>query len=393
MTRFLYSRYWPAAQSLLPIAALVLYAAGIMATAQLLPAMNDRHVLYALACVIVQAVALLLLAGGLLASKFVLVHWNERRRRRIERISDLFAQYSFGAERNPELLAAARAHPTEFLGVWEASLNQLKGSPRLQMEGLLTETGLDHRLLAQLTHHDPGQVLSAIALLRKLEQPPMDAIEKTLDHPAEAVRMAARIAIASRGSSQAQERVLDQLPNLPSWQRVVLFQQIPADSSALQDYLERAFQTGDEVVVLAALEWVLSRQRFQPVSHARRLANSVSLEIRIKFFKALPFLATDEDATSLIRLGLDDPDWRVRAMAARTCGVLRISALGPELVQRFAHATHPVEAGHLARTLAALGGDSWRRLQRFTVSDDEMIRAVATEVIEKHFAHAQEQAQ
>ena len=80
-------------------------------------------------------------------------------------------------------------------------------------------------------------------------------------------------------------------------------------------------------------------------------------------------------------------------MAARTCGVLRISALGPELVQRFAHATHPVDAGHLARTLAALEGDSWRRLQQFTVSDDEMIRAVATEVIEKHFAHAQEQAQ
>ena len=219
----------------------------------------------------------------------------------------------------------------------------------------------------------------------------MDIIEKALGHPAEVVRAAARITIAARGCSESQDRVLNQLPSLPFWQRIVLFQQIPADSRALRDYLTQAFLTGDDTVVLAALEFVLSRQRLQPVSRANRLACSPSAEVRIKFFKALPFLATDEDTAVLIRRGLDDPDWRARAMTARACGVLRIASLGSELARRFAQATHPVEAGHLARALAALEGDYWQRLQEFTVAGNEMTRAVATEVIEKHLTRTQEQ--
>jgi hypothetical protein len=201
--------------------------------------------------------------------------------------------------------------------------------------------------------------------------------------------MAARITLAARGSRQAQERVLRELPRLPFWQRVVLFQQIPGDSPTLCEYLAGAFQTGDDTTVLAALEFVLSRQRLQPVGPASRLAGSTSIEVRIKFFRALPFLATDEDPVELIAQGLDDTDWRVRAMSARACGALGITSLGSFMAQRFARATHPVEAGHLARALTTLGADSWRLLKEFTVAENEVTRAIAAEVIEKHLAHVQ----
>lgn len=390
MTRFLYSRYWPAAQFVLPVTALLLYLVAVGFTARLFPAIGDHWVRYALACVSVQVASLLLLTITLIASKFIGVRWNDQRRRRVNQIGGLLAEYSFGAPCEQELRTAAELHSSEFLEVWEASLANLRGSSRRRVEGLLAKMALYRQLERQLDHPDPGKVLRAIALLRKLENPPMDAIERALDHPAEVVRTAARITLGSRGSSHQQELVLNQLPRLPFWQRVVLFKQIPPESPALQDYLAGAFRTGDDTVVLAALEFVLSRQRVQPVSPSLRLVGSPNVEIRIKFFKALPVLAVNEDAISLIRLGLDDADWRVRAMAARACGVLRCAPLGPELAERFALASHPVEAGHLARALASLEGESWRRLQEFTVASDDMIRAIAAEVIEKHLACLQE---
>jgi hypothetical protein len=389
MARLLYSRYWPATQRLLPLVVLALYVLSILTMAVLFSSVADQFVRYALACVVVQTVSLLLLTACLVAGKIIATRWNDRRQRRINQISDLMADYSSGAECQAQLLEAARRHSSEFLEVWEASLTRLKGSCRLRVEGLLHETGLDRVLLSRLGDRDPGRVLFAISLLRKLDNPDMEPTEKALAHPADVVRMAARITLAARGSRRAQERVLLELPRLPFWQRVVLFQQIPDDSPASYEYLTRAFKTGDDTTVLAALEFVLSRQRLQPIGPASRLAGSTSVEVRIKFFRALPFLATDEDPVHLITQGLDDTDWRVRAMSARACGALGIASLGSLMAQRFERATHPVEAGHLARALTALDGDSWRRLKEFTIAENEVTRAIAAEVIEKHLAHVQ----
>jgi hypothetical protein len=135
--------------------------------------------------------------------------------------------------------------------------------------------------------------------------------------------------------------------------------------------------------VLAALEFVLSRQRIQPVGSATELAASPDLEVRIKFFKALPLLATVEDPASLAATGLADVDWRVRAMAARACGSLHLSSLTAALAARLSTSEHAAETGHIARALASLGGESLLRLRSFTNSDNDMTRAVTVEVLEK----------
>jgi len=98
MARLLYSRYWPTTQRLLPIGVLALYVMSILVTALLFSWMADQFVRYALACVVVQTVSLLLLTVGLVAGKIIETRWNDQRRRRIDQISDLMAQYSSGAE-------------------------------------------------------------------------------------------------------------------------------------------------------------------------------------------------------------------------------------------------------------------------------------------------------
>src|ERR1700736_3847058 len=169
MARLLYSRYWPSAQRLLPVVVLALYVLSILVMALLFARLADQFVRYALACVAVQTVSLLLLTAGLVAGKIIATRWSDRRQRRIDHISDLMAQYSSGAESQAQLLEAAHAHSSEFLEVWEASLTRLKGSCRLRVEGLLHETGLDRVLLSRLGDRDPGRVLFAISLLRKLD--------------------------------------------------------------------------------------------------------------------------------------------------------------------------------------------------------------------------------
>jgi HEAT repeat protein len=354
MLRLLYSRYWPLLAKLAPLVIFISYLAAVLLVGQHLTLANP-YSRYALAWVVVQSSTLFLLTGGLLANKWIGVRLADRRQVRADRIAEQMVAFALQDQPDGGLLRYAQRYPQEFLKVWEGSLTTLKGSARERVLALLPRTGLDQQL---------------------------QTIEEALQHPAETVRASACFALAAHGSDLQQEKVFALLPALPFWQRIVLFQQIQ-DSPALEKYLALAFRSPDRTVVLAALEFVLSRQRIQPAGSAAALASSPDLEVRIKFFKALPLLATAEDPASLASTGLADQDWRVRAMAARACGSLHLSSLTATLAARLSISEQAAETGHIARALASLGGESLMRLRSFTNSDNDMTRAVTVEVLEK----------
>jgi hypothetical protein len=380
--RVLYSRYWPLLAKLAPLAAFVLYVSAVLFVGRrlTLPNLYSR---YALAWVMVQSSTLLLITVGLLANKWIGVRLAHRRQLRADQIAEQMVGFALRNQPENGLLRYAQRYPKEFLKVWEGSLTSLKGSARERVLALLPRTHLDQHLQAKVVGTDPGQAVWAISLLRELNQVgSLQTIEEALQHPAETVRASACFALAAHGSDLQQEKVFALLPALPFWQRIVLFQQIQ-DSPALEKYLALTFRSPDRTVVLAALEFVLSRQRIQPVGSAGELAVSPDLEVRIKFFKALPLLATKEDPASLAASGLADVDWRVRAMAARACGSLHLSSLTATLAARLSLSEQAAETGHIARALASLGGESLQRLRAFTNSDNNMTRAVTAEVLER----------
>jgi hypothetical protein len=382
MLRVLYSRYWPLLAKLAPVAIFVLYLAAVLLVGQHLTLANP-YSRYALAWVVVQSSTLFLLTGGLLANKWIGVRLADRRQLRADRIAEQMVGFALRDQPEDGLLRYAQHYPREFLKVWEGSLTTLKGSARERVLALLPRTHLDQQLQAEVVGSDPGRAVWAICLLRELNQAgSLQSIEEALQHPAETVRASACFALAAHGSDLQQEKVFALLPALPFWQRIVLFQQIQ-DSPALEKYLALAFRSPDRTVVLAALEFVLSRQRIQPVGSAGELAASPDLEVRIKFFKALPLLATAEDPASLAATGLADADWRVRAMAARACGSLHLSSLTATLAARLSISEQAAETGHIARALASLGGESLMRLRSFTNSNNDMTRAVTVEVLER----------
>ena len=237
------------------------------------------------------------------------------------------------------------------------------------------------QLLLEAAGASPGPVIRAVTLLGRLENPEARAaVRRCLKHRAEAVRRAARKAIVIGGEEDARRQVLDGVCSLPFWERIILFQLVPTDSM-LHDFLAKGLASDDDERILVALEFVLTRQRLLLFPVPVKLAQSRNVEVRIKFFRALPFLRLEEGVYSVLEPGLHDPDWRVRALAARACGYLRAEALVWRLLEMCASFDDPAEAGHAARALAALGGEGWDRLQEVVAAGRGTGHRIAAEVM------------
>jgi hypothetical protein len=188
--------------------------------------------------------------------------------------------------------------------------------------------------------------------------------------------------------------VLDGLCSLPFWERIILLQLVPADPT-FDDYLAKALASGDDERILVVLEFVLTRQRLLLFPAPAGLARLRNVEVRIKFFRALPFLRLEE-GYSVLEAGLHDPDWRVRALAARACGYLRSEALAWRLLEMCASFEDPAEAGHAARALAALGGEEalggkgWNRLQEVVAPGAGAGHRIAAEAMERRVSGGRE---
>lgn len=381
MTRLIYSRNWPwIAKSL--VAAIVLgYAGAITLVARRFENLTDPYLRYAAAFISVQFAFLAILVVLLLASKYVRVNWEARRAARISRLEQLLA----APELEQETVAAGRKWPNEFLTVVYYALQAVRGSARQRTIQLLEASGLCPMLFEQSTSHNPDRAIRAIGLMGQLGTPEArEAVFRALDHPAEIIRQAARKVIMQGSDADAQRRLLDTFPQLPAWQRLVMFHFAPSDAVLLPQFVAQALQSGDETRILIALELVLTRQRFLPCSVSMELARSRNLEIRVKFFKALRFLRLEGDVMKALQIGLVDPDWRVRAMAAQACGHFRAAMLAERLLEMCQRFANPAEAAHAARALVALGGEGWLRLQRVANSKTEVARQIATEAVERH---------
>ena len=209
------------------------------------------------------------------------------------------------------------------------------------------------------------------------------AVQAALAHVSPQVRFAARRATLANGPVEEKLKVLCSLSPLALWERIVLFHSIPADSPAVPRFLGEAFQRGEEPLALIALELLYSIRRLVPVTIPSELARADNSEVRIRFFKALPYCATGRDLALILREGMRDADWRVRAMAAEACASLRPEGVADDLMAMCQSFTNAAEAAHAARALSALGGAARRRLQSLATSGSAATRQIAAEVIEK----------
>ena len=381
MTRLLYSRNWPRIARLAVLGVLVCYIGAVIAVAQWLDGIADPFVQYASAFVIVQFTVLGSLGVLLIAGKFVRVKWEWRRAERIRRLEELLAV----PDADATTLEAARRWPDEFLSVVNYTLQSIRGSERMRVIRLLEASALYPSLLKQTLSRNPDRAIRAIALLGQLDAPEARAaVARGLEHPAETIQQAARKAIMQGSDQEAQQKLLESFPQLPAWLRLIMFHFAPSDAALLPEFVAKALQSQNETRVLIALELVLTRQRFLPCALPMRLAQAANPELRIKFFKALRFLRLEGDLMKALQLGLADPDWRVRAMAAQACGQFRTAALAGRLLALCRRFENPAEAAHAARALAALGGEGWLRLQEVANSPTEIARQIATEAVERH---------
>lgn len=380
MTRLIYSQNWPRIAQVLVFAILAAYTACVCVTARWL-SIQDVFVRYAFAFVVVQCTILSIVGLSLIASKHVRLRWEWRRATRIRELEERLTDPGSDSS----VMELSRKWPEEFLTVVESALAALKGSARQRVVSLFEASTPYRRLLGQTLNRDPSLAIRAVSMLGQLDSDQARAaVRLGAEHRAEVVRQAAHKAIMQGTDRNAQRALLDSFGRMSPWQRLVMFHFAPNDSTLLPGFVSDALHSGNDERVLMALQLVLTQQRLLLSPAPAALAVSPNSEIRIKFFKALPFLQPEGDIIRTLQFGLGDSDWRVRAMAARACGHFRPAVLVDRLLEICRAFANPAEAAHAARALAALGGEGWLRLQEIAHNEPGLARYIATEAVERH---------
>ncbi len=377
------SRHWNAFVRVAVVSLLAGFCGLVWLAHRNLGGIRDPALRLALSFIGVQLALLLSMTVALVAAKHFQNIRSASRRKRLLEAEQVLTEFATGGPEAP-LLVNARRFPDEFLSAIDRTLDWLRGNSRDRVVELFEKTGLFTRTLHDTVHPEPHRALRAILLLAKMPSArAQQALGVAMEHPEPVVRMAALRSVVAIGSPEARVHVLDVLPKLGLWEKLVLFQSVPYNDPMLEQFLQRAIRSNQDDMILVALECILCRQRTVPVWADPGLMQSGNVEVRIKFFKALPYLHIDGDPLGLLATGLDDADWRVRAMAAKSCAHFRDPALSGRLMDLIASSSQQAEVHHAARALAAMGGHGIEWLSVLKRSDREMIRRTVSEALEQ----------
>lgn len=380
----LHSSHWAIVARVAAVVLLALFLLATWWTAGFYSSFGNRIVQYALAFITVQVALLLLVAAGLMVAKTIILRLEKVREAWQRAIEQLLTEALLFQRNQEGLLAACKRHPEQAEAAFGLALRRLRGEVRMEAERLFIESGLYDRLVKDILSKNPNRALFAVTLIREVDtDAAREGIRAALLHPFPIVRLAARVAVLKNGSDQARREVLDHVGTLPFWQRLALFHYVPNDSGLIREYLEHALASRDEEAMLAALEFVLTRQKGFPLSdHVPwKLQQSKNVEVRIKLFKTLPFLSAARNAAGVVKAGLEDPDWRVRSMAARAAGILRVEESKGRLLGIAAGSGSLVEVAHAARAALMLRDDATLELEQLAVRCNPERAAVLTQIL------------
>lgn len=355
--------------------------AGVIWVSTLLEYTGGPSARYAMAFAIVASNAVVLLIAGLAVSKIQRRRREALETRRKQAILDLLTS---GAPVS-EVAAFADRWPRQMVDLADQTLAFLEGSARQRISQVARSVSCQQLLLTAVKSGTPKEAARALRVLGELDaEEGWAAISRALDDESETVRIAAKRVVLMKGNRGMKRVILRRLPEMVLWERVLMFHSLELDAEVVEQYLEEALASPESAQRIAALEMIHSRRRVFLRKVSAEIATSPESEVRIKFFKALPFLAIDAETALVLKRGLTDGDWRVRAMSAQACAYFRPAGLVDDLLAMCGVHSHAAEARHAAGALAALGGEAYLYLERMAASGVGVTSGIAADVIEQH---------
>jgi len=370
-------RFNVAVSSLSVVASFILCVVWVASQIQGIPGTAVR---YAISFALLESAVMVVMVAGIVAAKSSRARAEQIAGQRRKAIQDLLI---LGRD-SSAFDQVAREWPAELLEVADEALGFLMGAERQRILKLIEIPACRSMLLRAVKSDEPREATRAVRILSECEtEDCRAAVVGAMDHPSTVVRAAASKAALKTGDANLKLRILATIPKVPLWERVVMFHSVYFDTEVVQRFIEDALAGSDDELKIAALDLVHAGRRFVSAPVPPKLAASVNVEVRIKFFKALPYCRLPEDSLALLGAGLQDPDWRVRAMAAKACTQLRPAPLAPNLLALFRNATQPAEIRHAAQALAAMGGESQLQLERLAGAGHGITSQIAAEVVEQ----------
>jgi HEAT repeat protein len=296
---------------------------------------------------------------------------------------EMFETVLASGDKSGQLRGAAFRWPDDFAAVVYRALTAFQGSSARQIVDVVAQSGCMPLLSKQISGANTNRAVRAVRILSEIgDERSVQLVEGALNHPSSLVRVAAKRAILATAGKDSRQHILHQMPSAPLWERIVLYDCIAMRPELVEDFLGYAFSSERDPLILSGLELVVTLQKLTTSYLPEEVAQSQNVEIRIKLYKALPYLRVKVPVQDMLRNGLEDSDWRVRAMAAQACGQLNVISLTPLLMHLCQNFSNPAEAAHAGRALALFGGSARAQLEALVIAGTAASRHVATEVIE-----------
>ena len=290
------------------------------------PRVRDVAMGLALAFAAAQAVVILIMLAALFMRRQAA--WRAALRSELIRseIEETLALQLVGVDRLPDLERLTKQSRTDVARAFDNTLATVRGAPREKLLQAARSLGL------------PA--------------------------PTDALRIEARFTEAARGTLL---------------QRAMIIEELEPFAADVVPEIGSALGSSDPARVAAALDMIYGWRRVLPVRGLDPLLHHGDESIRVRAFRAYPYVAQQNE--SAVVAGLRDPSPAVRAAAAATAGRLRAGSAAPALEKLL---EDPVSEVAVAAAFAlALLPDGQSRLQRAVASPDRAAAAVAFEALEK----------
>ena len=339
----------------------------------------------AMACVLVQSSAILVLMAALIG-RLAISDVQERRARQLQpAILEALAAHASGIDRSADLHCWYRDHPAHVARCLADVLPAISGDSRDRLSRVAEALGVVARWRRQSTSRRVKTRRTAVAYLGLLSGgQAVPALLAALDDRVPEIRLNAAFNVLRSGRRRSDaERAFEFAVGAPLLSRAILADALRAHAVALSHHaIPARLASGDRDQILVVLEMLETWGRVLPLPDVPPLLGHPDRDIRARALRVIPLVGGTDDVSADVVRRLRDDDPRVRGAAAFAAGRMMVRSAGRALGDALRDPS-PEVALAAGFALAELGPAGIRTLEREIVSPNRAAAVVALEALER----------
>lgn len=325
-----------------------------------------------------------------LAVLLLLLNWRHRRADRREAelratmrpILAAWAERPATADEIARVTSLPRDDERTALAAALEALAELPPQAAGRLRAAIRVSGLARRELGRLAHRDPARRAAACQVAGRIRQTgAIPVLRQRLRDPAAEVRRAAVGALGELGAVEAIEEIAETIEELGEWSNLLLVMALVRLGPAAAPAIARLLGASRSAAMTKALLQATGRIGVAADPFlVRTLASHPDGEIRVEAVRVLGAIPPDPASAAVCFDRMDDVEWPVRALAARSIGRLGDARALGRLRRAMGDPAYWVRQ-HVADAMAALGAAGVAALRDGLTDENPFVRDMAAQAL------------